>query len=349
MTILPPRPVRAFASDNNSGVHPSVMAALIAANEAHVLAYGDDPFTAECNERFNDLFGRPVDTYLVWGGTGANVVGLATMLRSSEAVICTDIAHINVDEGGSPERLIGTKLIDVPSIAGKLRPSDIEAHLGVIGDQHHVQPKVVSITQSTELGTLYSPAEVRAIADVAHANGMFVHMDGARIANATAALGGNIQEFTANAGVDVLSFGGTKNGMMYGEAIVVFSPELARYAPFLRKQLTQLPSKARFIAAQFNAMLTDELWLRNGAHANGMAARLHAATVGLAGVAFPNAAVANSLFPMLPAAVIDPLRAWCPFYPWNQARNQVRWVTSFDTTSDDVDVFAAGLAALINA
>jgi threonine aldolase len=341
--------VRAFASDNNSGVHPSVMAALTAANEAHVLAYGDDPFTAECNERFNDLFGRAVDTYLVWGGTGANVVGLATMLRASEAVICTDIAHINVDEGGSPERLIGTKLIDVPSVAGKLQPNDIEAHLGVMGDPHHVQPKVVSITQSTELGTLYSPSEVRAIADVAHANGMLVHMDGARIANATAALGGNIRAFTAEAGVDVLSFGGTKNGMMYGEAIIVFQPELARFAPFFRKQLTQLPSKARFIAAQFNAMLTDDLWLRNAGHANTMTARLHEATVGLPGVEFPNPAIANSLFPMLPAAVIDPLRAWCPFYPWNPTRNQVRWVTSFDTTEGDVDTFAAGLALLVGA
>jgi threonine aldolase len=338
--------VRAFASDNNSGVHPDVMAALVAANDAHVLAYGDDRFTAECNERFNDLFGRPVDTYFVWGGTGANVVGLATMLRASQAVICTDIAHIHIDEGGAAERLIGTKLIDVPSIEGKLKPSDIEAQLAVIGDPHHVQPKVVSITQSTELGTLYSPAEVRAIADVAHAHDMLVHMDGARIANATAALGGNIRAFTVDAGVDVLSFGGTKNGMMYGEAIIVFRPELARFGPFLRKQLTQLPSKARFIAAQFNAVLTDDLWLRNARHANAMTARLYDATVDLPGVAFPNPAVANSLFPMLPAAIIDPLRAWCPFYPWNAARNQVRWVTNFDTTEDDVDTFVTGLSAL---
>jgi threonine aldolase len=325
------------------------MAALNDANNAHVLAYGDDPFTAECNERFNDLFGQPVNTYLVWGGTGANVVGLATMLRASEAVICTDIAHIHVDEGGSPERLIGTKLIDVSNIGGKLQPSDIEAHLGGLGDPHHVQPKVVSITQSTEVGTLYSAAEVRAIADVAHANGMFVHMDGARIANATAALDGNIRSFTAEAGVDVLSFGGTKNGMMYGEAIIVFRPDLAPVAPFLRKQLTQLPSKARFIAAQFNAMLTDGLWLRNASHANAMAARLYAATVDLPGVEHPNPAVANSLFPVLPAGIIEPLRAWCPFYPWNPARNQVRWVTNFDTTEADVDTFATGLAISLGA
>jgi threonine aldolase len=323
------------------------MAALAAANTGHVFAYGDDPVTAECEGRFNALFGRPVDAFMVWGGTGANVVGLAPMLRSSDAVVCSEIAHIHIDEGGAAERLLGTKLICIPTADGKITPEQVAPLLGTVGDPHHVQPRVISITQSTELGAVYSAAEVTALADFAHANAMYLHMDGARIANATASLGGDIGTFTVDAGVDVLSFGGTKNGMMYGEAVVVMNPELSRLMPFFRKQLTQLPSKARFISAQFNAMLTDDLWLNNARYANAMADRLYERTHEFPGVEFVSRPPANALFPILPADVIDPLRAWCPFYPWNPTRNQVRWVTNFDTTESDVDTLAAGLETLL--
>jgi threonine aldolase len=323
------------------------MAALAAANTGHVFAYGDDPVTGECNERFNALFRRPVDAFMVWGGTGANIVGLAPMLRSSDAVVCSEIAHIHIDEGGAAERLLGTKLLCIPTSDGKITPHQIVPLLGTVGDPHHVQPRVISITQSTELGAVYSAGEVTALADFAHANAMYLHMDGARIANATASLGGDIRTFTVDAGVDVLSFGGTKNGMMYGEAVVVMNPELTRLMPFFRKQLTQLPSKARFISAQFNALLADDLWLSNARHANAMAGRLYERTYEFRGVEYLGRPPANALFPVLPADIIDPLRAWCPFYPWNPARNQVRWVTNFDTTESDVDTFSAGLETLL--
>jgi threonine aldolase len=323
------------------------MAALAKANDGHVFAYGDDPVTAECNERFNALFGQPVDVFMVWGGTGANVVGLAPMLRASDAIVCSEIAHIHVDEGGAAERLLGTKLICLPTVDGKITPDQLEPLLGTVGDPHHVQARVISITQSTELGAVYSAAEVRALADFAHSNAMYLHMDGARIANATASLGGDIRPFTIDAGVDVLSFGGTKNGMMYGEAVVVMNPELTRLMPFFRKQLTQLPSKARFISAQFSAMLTDDVWLKNARHANAMADRLYERTNHLPGVEHSGRPAANALFPVLPTDVIDPLRAWCPFYPWNPARNQVRWVTNFDTTESDIDTFSTGLETIL--
>jgi threonine aldolase len=344
---LPPAPAQNFASDNNASVHPTVMAALAEANVGHVLAYGSDRFTATCKEHLRDLFGADVAPLLVWGGTGANVVGLATVLQASQAVICSSVAHINVDEGGAPERFIGAKLIDLPTVDGKLRPEQIHELLHVMGDPHHVQPRVISLTQATELGTLYQPAEVAALADVAHANGMVVHMDGARIANASAALG-DLRSFTIDAGVDILSFGGTKNGMMYGEAVVFLDPTLARLAPFVRKQATQLPSKARYIAAQFNALLADDLWLRNARHANAMARRLYDALSGCDGVSFTGPPEVNSLFPLLRADVIDELQAWSPFYTWDPAIDQVRWMTSFDTTADDVDRFAAGIAAALS-
>ena len=344
--MLPIAPAQNFASDNTATVHPAVMQALVDANVGHQIAYGDDIHTAQCAAHFRDLLGDQVESLLVWGGTGANVVGLASMLHASEAVICSDVAHINVDEGGAPERFTGAKLIDLATINAKITPEQIEPMLHVLGDHHHVQPKVLSLTQSTELGTLYSPDEVAALAELAHRNGMYVHMDGARLANATVAIG-DLRSFTIEAGVDVLSFGGTKNGMMYGEAVVYLHPELARHARFIRKQASQLPSKCRYIAAQFNALFTDDLWLANARHANAMARRLYDATHELEGVTFTAPPVVNGMFPILRADAIDALQAWSAFYTWDPNLHQVRWMTSFDTTVEDVDRFAAGVTSAL--
>ena len=344
---LPP-PTRSFASDNSAGVHPSVMAALSEANDGHALAYGNDRWTTAAIGRFRDLFGGGCEVLMVWGGTGANNVALASMLGPAQAVVCTEGSHINVDETGAPERILGAKLIDVPTEDGKLRPEQVEALAHAIGVEHHAQPGVVSITQSTELGTLYSADEIGALADVAHGHGMTLHMDGARIANAAVALGTDVRSFTGDVGVDVISFGGTKNGMMYGEAVVYLDAALARSARYLRKQVTQLPSKMRFISAQFSALLTDDLWLRSAANANAMAARLHGRVHDVAGVELGGPPAVNSLFPRLPKDAIERLRAWSFFYDWDPAAQQVRWMTSFDTTEEDVERFAAGVRAALD-
>lgn len=349
MNSLPAPPSVSFASDNAAGVHPAVMAALAEANQGHAIAYGHDRWTARLGAVMDELFGAPVQVLPVWGGTGANVVGLATLLRASDAVLCTSMAHIHVDEAGAPERLTGAKLLDVPVADGKLRPEHVRSYEAWRGDEHHPQPRVVSITQSTELGTLYTADEIGALCDEAHRLDMYVHLDGARIANATAALGGDLRAFTIEAGVDVVSFGGTKNGMMYGEAVVHLRPELGTTARFVRKQLTQLPSKARFISAQLVALLDGGLWLELAGHANDMSRRLHAATVSVPGVVFEQAPAVNSLFPILPVEATRTLQAWCRFYDWDPARAQVRWMTAWDTTPEDVDRFAAGVRAVLGA
>lgn len=344
---LPSPPERFFASDNNAGVHPAVMDALAAANRGHAVAYGDDPWTHRVEGSFDDLFGRRTRSLMVWGGTGANVLALSSVLKPAGAVVCTDVAHINVDETGAPEKFLGAKLIDLESREGRLTPDQVLALGSDLGVVHHVQPCVLSITQSTEWGTLYSPDEIGALAEAAHSLGMTVHLDGARIANATAALGGTVEtlrSFTVDAGVDIVSFGGTKNGMMYGEAVVYLNPALAESAAFVRKQLTQLPSKARYIAAQFEALLSDGLWLRNAAHANEMARVLHDAVAPLVEVAPP---VVNSIFPVLPRPVAEALRQWSFFYDWDLKRQQVRWMTAWDTTPGDVQTFATGLRSVL--
>jgi threonine aldolase len=345
-----PTPDHTFASDNSAGVHPRVLAALAEANEGHALAYGYDRFTRRADERLAELFGREVDVFYVWSGTGANVMSLTTMLGPAQAVVCTDGSHINVDETGAPERITGAKLLDLPTADGKLRPEQLDALAHAIGVEHHAQPGVLSITQSTELGTLYSPDEVGALCERAHGYGMKVHMDGARIANATAALGGTeaaLRSFTIDAGVDVISFGGTKNGMMYGEAVVYLDGSLARAAKYVRKQVTQLPSKMRYISAQFSALLDDGLWIDNARHANDLAAQLYKAVAEVAGVELDGPPAVNSLYPRLPRPAIEALQAWSPFYDWDEANHQVRWMTSWDTTSDDVERFAAGVRAAL--
>lgn len=344
-------PSHLFASDNTSGVHPDVMASLAAANTGHAIAYGDDPWTARATETIGDLLGD-VEVLFVWGGTGGNVVGLQTMLSPQHAVICAQTAHINVDECGAPERFTGAKLVDLPTPGGKLTAAQVLAQLSVLGDQHHVQPHVVSITQSTELGTVYSPSEVATLADVAHANGLHLHMDGARLANATAALGVDVRAITADAGVDVLTFGGTKNGAMYGEAVVWFDEALAREARFVRKQAGQLPSKTRFVAAQFEALLTDGLWLRTAAHANAMARQLADAVRGVDGVQLVREPEVNAVFARVPAAKVEAMQEVSAFYVWDAAvdeagTQEVRWMCSWDTTQDDVTAFATGIDAVL--
>ncbi len=347
---MPAAPRCAFASDNAAGAHPAVMQAIAEANEGHALAYGSDRWTAEAEARFRDLFGADSVPFLVWNGTGANVMALATMVQPADCVVCSEWAHIAVDEAGAPERALGAKLLPMPAPAAKITPDQLRSLAHFQGVQHHAQPGVVSITQSTELGTLYSADEIAALCDTAHAMGMVVHLDGARIANATAALGGTVQalrSFTVDAGVDVLSFGGTKAGLMGGEAVVYLNPTLAKRAMFVRKQVNQLPSKMRFVAAQFNALLHDNLWIDLATHSNAMARRLYDRTRDIEGVSHDVPPAVNSVFPRLPADAIGALRDWCFFWDWDVASSQVRWMTAWDTTEDDVDDFAAGVRHLL--
>ena len=350
VATMPAAPQRAFASDNAAGAHPAVLDALLEANEGHALAYGSDRWTEEALARFRDLFGPASEPFLVLNGTGANVMALATMVHPAECVVCTDWAHIAVDEAGAPERALGAKLLTLPSPGAKLVPEQLTALAHLQGVQHHAQPGVVSITQSTELGTLYTADEVAALCDTAHRMGMLVHLDGARIANATAALGGThtaLRSFTVDAGVDVVSFGGTKAGLMGGEAVVYLDPALATRAKYVRKMVNQLPSKMRFVAAQFNALLHDDLWIRGAQQANGTAEYMYEQTRSIPGVSYDHAPQVNSLFPVLPAEAIAPLCEWCFFWDWDVSRNQVRWMTAWDTTTDDVDRFVAGVRHLL--
>jgi threonine aldolase len=347
---MPPAPECAFASDNAAGAHPAVLDAVIAANEGHALAYGSDRWTVEAEDRFRDLFGPTSSAFLAWNGTGANVMALATMVHPAECVVCTQWAHIAVDEAGAPERALGAKLLTLASPDAKLVPEQLRGLAHLQGVQHHAQPGVVSITQSTELGTLYTPDEVAALCDTAHSMGMLVHLDGARIANATAALGGTraaLRSFTVDAGVDVVSFGGTKAGLLGGEAVVYLNPALAERAKYVRKMVNQLPSKMRFVAAQFNALLHDDLWITSAQHSNGMATLLYEHTSGIPGVQYDAPPAVNSLFPCLPHDAIEPLRDWCFFWDWDVTRDQVRWMTAWDTTEADVERFAAGVRHLL--
>jgi threonine aldolase len=333
----------AFASDNYAAVHPEVLDAIAAANQGHARPYGADPLSEQVTELFRRHLGEQAQVALVFNGTGANVTGLTLLLRPWEHVVCARTAHIAVDECGAPERILGVKLVDVDTPDGKLTPQFVRAAHTDVGDEHRTQPRVVSITQSTELGTLYTPAEIRALADTAHSLGMHLHLDGARIANAAASLDVPLRETTTDCGVDVLSFGGTKNGLLGGEAVVVLTPELADGLLFARKQAMQLGSKLRYVAAQFVALLQGDLWHRNAAHANAMAARLHDALVDVPGVTVTQPTQANAVFATLPEAAIEPLQKVARFYEWNEATHEVRWMCSWDTTERDVDTFAAAV------
>jgi threonine aldolase len=334
---------RGFASDNYAGIHPEVLAAIARANGGHQVAYGADVYTQHLQDVFQLHFGGDAVAYPVFNGTGANVVSLQAMTQRWDAVICAESAHINVDECGAPERVGGLKLLAVPTPLGKLTPELVDLQARGWGDEHRAQPKVVSITQSTELGTCYSVDEIAAIVEHAHGHDMAVHLDGARIANAAAALGVPLGAFTADLGVDVVSFGGTKNGMMLGECVVVLNPEAVRGMAFLRKLSMQLASKMRFVSVQFDALLSGDLWLRNATHANAMAVRLEAAVRGVDGVHVQRLVQANAVFAILPPAVTAVLQKRYPFYVWEEHSGEVRWMTSFDTTEADVDGFATAL------
>ena len=349
VTTIHDRAVRGFASDNYSGIHPDVLAAIAAANEGHQVAYGEDAYTARLQEVMAQHFGAGVEAFPVFNGTGANVTGLQSMLPRWGAVVAASTAHINTDEGGAPERVAGIKILNVPTEDGKLTPALIDREAWGWGDEHRAQPLVVSITQSTELGTLYTPDEIRAIADHIHPLGMRLHLDGSRIANAAAALGVPLRDFTRDAGVDVLSLGGTKNGAMVGEAVLVLDPEASTGLTYLRKLNMQLSSKMRFVSAQLIALYEGDLWLRNAQHSNAMAARLRAGVeAGLAdgsirGVGFTQQTQVNGVFATLPAGVADRLRESFRFYDWDASKNEVRWMCSFDTTEQDIDAFIAAI------
>ena len=334
---------RGFASDNYAGIHPEVLAAIAAANGGHQIAYGGDLYTARLQEVMAQHFGAGVEAFPVFNGTGANVLGLQSMLPRWGAVICTQTAHIHTDENAAPERVAGLKLLTVATPDGKLTPDLIDREAWGWGDEHRAQPLAVSITQTTELGTAYTAAEVRAIADHAHQRGMTLHMDGARVSNAAAHLGVPLREFTTDAGVDVLSFGGTKNGLMFGEAVVVLNPAASEGMTYLRKFNMQLESKLRFVSAQLIAILTDDLYLRSAGHANAMATRLRTAVEGLPGVTITQRTQSNAVFAVLPPGVADRLREHFRFYDWDPATGEVRWMCAFDTTEADVDAFAAAL------
>ncbi|MFE7134874.1 threonine aldolase family protein [Streptomyces sp. NPDC057638] len=335
--------VRGFASDNYAGAHPEVLAALSLANGGHQAAYGEDAYTEHLQRIFHSHFGATAETFPVFNGTGANVTALQALTDRWGAVICAQTAHINVDEGGAPERMGGLKLLTVPTPDGKLTPELIDREAWGWDDEHRAMPQVVSITQNTELGTVYTPAEVRAIVEHAHERGMKVHLDGARIANAAASLDVPMRAFTNAVGVDLITFGGTKNGMVFGEAIVVLNPDAVSHMKHLRKMSMQLASKMRFVSVQFEALLARDLWLRNARHANAMAQRLAAGVRHVDGVEILHAVQANAVFARLPHEVTRRLQERFRFYFWDEAAGDVRWMCSFDTTEDDVDAFVQAL------
>lgn len=337
--------LRGFASDNYAGVHPEVLAALAEANGGHQIAYGEDVYTARLQEVIRGHFGDQAEAFPVFNGTGANVNALTSILPRWGAVVSASTAHINTDEGGAPERVMGLKLLTVDTPDGKLTPALIDQQAWGWGDEHRAQPLAVSITNTTELGTLYSVAEIRSVADHVHERGMLLHLDGARIGNAAAALGVSLRELTTDAGVDILSLGGTKNGLLYGEAVVVLSPAASDGLVYLRKLTMQLASKMRFLSAQLIALYEGDLWLRSAGHANAMAARLRSALEALAlpGLSFSQETTANAVFAVLDNAAADRIRERFRFYDWDRAAGEVRWMTSFDTTEADIDAFVAAI------
>lgn len=332
-------PRRSFASDNNAGVHPEIIEAIANANQGHVIAYGDDQYTARATRQFQRLLGRDVAVYFVFGGTGANVLGLQAVTKSYHAVICAETAHINVDECGAPEKFTGCKLLSVSTPDGKLRVDDVKHFLHGVGFEHHVQPRVISVSQATEMGTVYTQNELKMLASFAHKNNMLLHVDGARIANAAVSLGVGPKAITADVGVDVLSFGGAKNGMMYGEAVVFFNQQLASDFKYIRKQGMHLPSKMRYISAQFEALLSGDLWRRSAAHANRMAQLLASELEKVPKIQLTQPVQANGVFATVPPQYVPLLQKKYFFYVWNEEISEIRLMTSFDTTEDDIREF----------
>lgn len=333
--------IRGFGSDNFSGVLPEVFQALEEAAYGHQHSYGEDAYSEKAKSGFRQIFGEDIEVFFVYNGTGANILSLSAFTHSYEAIICAETAHINVDECGAIEKQSGCKLLTVPTFDGKLTTGLIANHIHDFGNQHHVQPKIISVTQCTELGTVYTLKELKEICDYAHAHGLYVHMDGARLSNAVASLGCTPRTITRDAGIDVLSFGGTKNGMMFGEAVVFFNTSTAKEVKYIRKQLMQLHSKTRFIAAQFSAVLKNDLWIKSAAHANSMAQMLAREAAQIPGVYITQEVQGNEIFARIPREKIEALQKECFFYVWDENASEVRWVCSFDTTENDIIEFVS--------
>ena len=334
---------RGFGSDNHSGISPEVIEAITMANSEHALAYGDDEYTQRLERLVKDTFGEQARVYLVFNGTGANVLSIDAMCRSHEAVVCAETAHINVDECGAPQRVVGCRLLTVDTPDGKLTPALVKTRLHGFGFEHHSQPKAISISQPTELGTLYTKEEIKALADLAHSYNMYLHVDGARLANAAVALGCSFKEMTTDLGVDAISFGGTKNGLLMGESCVLLNPDLDIDMKYRRKQMTQLASKMRFMAAQMICYLESGIWRRNAEHSNAMAQLLRREVEKVAGVKIMYPVQVNSVFAQLPTAVWHRLQERYFFYDWDEAADVVRWMCSFDTTEEDIHAFVDAL------
>ncbi len=339
--------IRGFASDNNASVHPDVMLAMADCNTGHAVGYGDDKYTRMAVEKIVEVFGQGTECFFMLTGTGANVVGLKSVTQTFNSIICAETAHIEEDECGAPELFTGCKLIPLAQHNGKITKESIAQHLKGFDFEHHSQPKVVSITQATELGAVYQLSEIRELADYVHSFGLLLHMDGARIANAAASLGVSLRAITRDVGVDILSFGATKNGAMYGEAILFFTSGLTEYFKYFRKQSMQLASKMRYIAVQFNALLDNELWRDNAAHANSMASLLAEKIAELPGVQLSGPVESNGVFAIIPKNVIEPLQEESFFYIWDESRSEVRWMTSWDTTEQDVNDFVKFFSSLL--
>lgn len=338
---------KTFASDNYSGVHPAIMDALLQANAGHAPSYGADEYCGLAIQKFKEHFGSDIEVFLVYNGTGANVLGLQALTHSFHSILCAELAHINVDESTAPEKFLGCKLVTVPAPDGKMTPEAIEEKIQRIGDQHHPQARVISLSQTTEYATVYSVDELKAIGALAKRHNLYFHMDGSRISNAAVSLNRNFSEFTRDAGVDVLSFGGTKNGMMFGEAVIVFNPELGRDLKYLRKQAMQLHSKMRFIGAQFTALLSDDLWKKNAAHSNAMAKLLERELRRFRQVTITQPVDANGVFAILPKEIIPALQEEHFFYVWNDRAAEVRLMCSFDTTEAEIKNFGRKIEALL--
>jgi threonine aldolase len=341
------KPSRSFASDNNAVVHPEVLEAIRRANEGHVVGYGDDPYTESAVAKFRQHFGHEVAVFFVFNGTAANVLSLQALARSHHAVLCPQLSHIYTDECGAPEKFTGGKLLPLEAPIGKLTVDTVAHAYHGIGDQHHVQPKVISITQATEMGTVYTAAEIEALARFAHEREMFLHMDGARISNAVAAQGLTLRKATRDLGVDVLSFGGTKNGLMGAEAVVFLRPELARDFLYVRKQGMQLASKMRYLAVQMEALLTNDLWRRNAEHANRMARLLEQEVQKIPRVKIVYPVEAYGVFAQIPREAIQEIQERYFFYVWSEEESVARWMCSFDTTEEDVRTFAGFVGEVV--
>ncbi len=326
---------KGFASDNNSGIHPDILQAITNANLGHAIAYGEDEYTERATKHMKDHFGAS-EIFFVLTGTGANTLALTSVTNSINSVVCADTAHIYVDECGAPEKFSGCKLLPVTTSNGKISPESVSMHMHGFGFEHHSQPKVISISQSTELGTVYTPNEIKKLSDFAHNYNMFLHMDGARLANAAVSLDTDLKAITVDAGVDVLSFGGTKNGMLFAESVIFFNTLLAENFKYLRKQGMQLASKMRFVSAQFEAYLTDDLWKKNAAHSNRMARMLFDEVSKIKNIKVTQKVESNGVFAIVPAEVIQKLKQEYFFYMWNDEKSEVRWMTSFDTTEEDI-------------